>query len=150
MKKRSRGRPRKIEGSIKLWQLGRQARVTCAYDESRGKGEKHSVAVKEAADAVRQCRPEVPISETGVKRILSTVRPRGSRTILRFERAPLVEEDIKKLRLIVEQVPDLQEKNDVTLAEPWVYNETRRREKFLIRFSERPDYPRHNRKTSNQ
>jgi len=71
--------------------------VQAAYDEAREMSEKHSVAVRDAVDAVRRRNPEVPISETGVKCILSNFRPRRSGTIFRFERSLLSEEEIKKL-----------------------------------------------------
>jgi hypothetical protein len=118
----------------------------CAYDEARKKGEKHSVAVRAAVDSLRLDSSEMPISETEVKRILSTFRPRGSGAILRFERSPLSEEDIKRYRWMREQIAALQKEKGITLQVPPVYDETRRRVKFTIRFSERPDYPRHNRK----
>jgi hypothetical protein len=85
------------------WEFGRLANVTSAYDESREKGEKHSVAVRDVVDTVRQRSPKLPISETGVKRILSTCRPMGSEKILRFERSPWSEEDKKKYNSIREQ-----------------------------------------------
>jgi hypothetical protein len=150
MEKKPRGRPRKKDDSFEPWQFGRAAIVLSAYDDAREKGEKHSVAVRGTVATVRRCSPELPISETGVKRILSTFRSRKSRTILRFERSPLSEEDKPRRRWIWEQIAALEKKKGVTLPEPPVYDETPLREKFLIRFSERPDYPRHNRKSWNE
>jgi hypothetical protein len=147
MEKRRKGRPRKKEDSIEFWQFARAGKVMSAYDEARKKGEKHSVAVREAVDSLRLGSPEMRISETGVKHILSTFRPRGSGTILLFERSPLSEEDIKRHRWIREQFAAVQKEKDITLQVPPVNDETRRREKFTIRFSERPNYPRHNRKS---
>jgi len=129
------------------WQFGRVVKVRCAYDESRRKGEKYSVAVRDAVDNVKQSSPEMPISETGVKRILSRYGPKESATILCFERVPMSEADIKRHRWIREQFAALRKKEGVTLPELRVYDETRRRDKFLIRFSERTKYPRHNRKS---
>jgi hypothetical protein len=147
MEKRRRGRPKKKEGSIEPWQFGRLAMVTSAYDEARKRREKHSVAVREAVDSLRLGSPEMPISETVVRRILSTYRPKGSGTILLFERSVMSEADIQKYRLIREQIAALQGKKGITLPPLPAYDETRRREKFTIRFAARPDYPRHNRKT---
>ena len=48
------------------WEFGRWAIVTPAYDESRGKGDKHKSAVWYAKEAVERCSPEIPISEAGV------------------------------------------------------------------------------------
>lgn len=128
-------------------QFGRAAIMLSAYDEAREKGEKHSSAVTSAVEFVRRCSPGVRISDSGVKRILSTFRPRGSAAILRFERSPLSVEEINKYRSIHEQAVVFAEKNGMTLPEPPVFDETRPREKFIIRYAERPDYPRHNRKS---
>jgi hypothetical protein len=147
MEKRPRGRPKKLNDSIKPWEFGRIAKVTSAYDDAREKGEKHSVAVRAAVDAVRSLNPGLPISETGVKRILSTHRPRGSERILRFDRVPFSEEDIKKSNLMREQSAAFAEKEGITLPQLPVFDATRPHEKFMIRFSERPDYPRYNAKT---
>lgn len=84
--------------------------VMCAYDEARGRGEKHSTAVQHAVDSVKQCNREMPVSQTEVKRILATWRPRGSRIILRFESKILTEEDIKRHCWIREQLAALQGK----------------------------------------
>jgi hypothetical protein len=150
MEKRLRGRPKKKDDSIEVWQFGRAAIVVSAYDEARKKGEKHSAAVRDAVDAVRRRNPKVPISETGVKRILSTYRPRGSGTILHFDRSALSEEDIKKHRWFREQIAASQGGKCITLPELPLHDEMRPREKFMIGFSERPDYPRYNCKPPNE
>jgi len=150
MQKRPVGRPQKRGDTIEPWQFGRAAIVQAAYDEAREKGEKHSVAVRAAVDAVRRHNPKVRISETEVKRVLSRFRPKGSGIILHFERSRLTEEDIERFRSVFEQAAQFAEKMGMTLPQLPVYDETHRREKFLIRFSERPDYPRHNRKAPNE
>ena len=108
--KKQRGRPRKKENTIECWQFGRAAMVMCAYDEARGKGDKHSVAVRDTVDLVKQRHPEMPISQTEVKRVLATWRPRDRQTIYRFKRSSLTEEDIKLNRLIREQLATFQGK----------------------------------------
>jgi hypothetical protein len=128
------------------WEFGRLAKVTSAYDEARARGEKHSVAVREAVGFLRRYSPTIPISESVVKRILSTFRPKGSGTILRFERSLLSKDEMQRYRWVREQIAALQDKQGLTLPPLPAYDETRRREKFTIRYSERPDYPRHNRK----
>jgi len=150
MEKRLRGRPKKKEGSIEPWQFGRVAKVTSAYDDARKRGEKHSVAIREAVDSLRLSSPERPISETEVRRILSTYRPRGSGIILHFERSVMSEADIQRHRRLRDQIAALQEKKGLTLPPLPAYDETRPREKFTIRYAARPDYPRHNRKTLNE
>jgi len=144
--KRPRGRPKKIKDSIKPWEFGRLARVFSAYDELRERGQKHSAAITEVAGALKQRSPQMPISETGVRRILSKHRPKGSRTILRFERTLLTEEDRERRRRMWEQVAVSQEITGITLPKLPDFAEKRPREAFLFRFSERPEYPRHNRR----
>jgi hypothetical protein len=150
MEKRERGRPKKKGDSREAWQYVRAAMVMSAYDESREKGEKHSVAVKDAVDFLRRYSTEMRICETEVKCVLSTFRPRGSRTILRFERMSLSEADTQKHRWFREQIVALEKEKGITVPDPPAYDGTRRREKFTIRFSERPVYPRHNRKAPNE
>jgi len=45
MEKKGKGRPRQAKNMIQFWQFARAARVMCAYDEARERGDKHSVAV---------------------------------------------------------------------------------------------------------
>jgi hypothetical protein len=144
MVKRPRGRRRKVEGSMKPREFGRLAKVSSAYDELRENGEKHSSAVTGVVAHLRQSSPEMPISETGVKRILSKFRPKEGGAILRFERFPMTEEDINRYRAVFEQAAAALENMGLRLPQMPVYDKTRRRDKFLIRFSERPKYPRHN------
>jgi len=150
MEKRQRGRPKKKADSMEAWQFVRAGIVMSAYDESREKDEKHRVAVTDAVDFFGRYWPQIPICATEVKRILSTFRPRGSGTILRFERSPLSEADIQRYRWMREQIAELEKEKGATVPEPPADDETRRREKFTIRFSKRPAYPRHNRKSQNQ
>ena len=70
--KKPRGRPRNEKDRIKSWQFGRVAMILCAYDEARRRGDKHSVAVKDAVDSIRQHSPELSISESEVRRTLAT------------------------------------------------------------------------------
>lgn len=144
MAKRLRGRPRKA--SRPGWQLVRAGFVMCIYDEVRKSGQKHSAAVREVVNHLKQHCPELPISETEVKRILSEFRPRGSGTILVFGRSPLSERDIQKQRWMREQISQLEGKKGPTLPPRPASDEARPHEKFTIRFGERPDYPRYNRK----
>jgi hypothetical protein len=146
MEKRWRGRPRKTDDRMKPREFSRLVKVCALYDELRGKGEKQSVAVSEVIANLKQERPKLRISQGGVRGILSKHRSRGSGIIVCFERVALGEEDIKRYRWMRALVHAPQEKMGMTLAELPVYGEKRPREKFLIRFSERPDYPRYNRK----
>ena len=145
MKKKPRGRPKEIEDRIEPWQFGRLAIVTAAYDESRERGEKHRDAVKAAVATVRQSSPELSISETGVRRILATYRPRGSGTILRFARRLYTEEDVNRYCWIRDQIAALEGKAGLTMPQLPTFDATGPARVF-VRFSDRPDYPRHNRK----
>lgn len=78
MEKRQRGRPRKERDRIDPWRFTRASLAVCAYDEARGRGEKHSVAITEAVDFVKRRRPEMKISKTEVKRVLASLRPRNA------------------------------------------------------------------------
>ena len=116
----------------------------CAYDEARERGDKHSVAVRGVVEHLKKSDLGMPISETEVKRILSLWRPRNAETILRFERKILTEEDVKRHRWLQEQLAALQGKRDLKLEVPT--NLGRLTESITVRFAERPNYPRHNRK----
>jgi hypothetical protein len=146
--RKPRGRPRKNEGTIELWHFVRAGAAMIAHDEARESGQKHSVAVTQAVDSIRRLHPTKPISRTVVKRILAEFRPRSSGTILRFERSTLSQEEAEKekLRWIWAQLSDLQGKKGLTL--PLLPNDSppRAGTTLKIRFSERPKYPRHNRK----
>jgi hypothetical protein len=144
MEKKLRGRPRKKGGSIEFWQFTRAAIVMCAYDEARENGQKHSVAIRHAVYFVKQLNWEMPISEAEVKRTLAAWRPRGSRTILHFERSIPSEEDVKINRWIREQLAALQGKKGLILLAPPNYDLAGSVAVFTIRLAERPNYPRHN------
>jgi len=144
--KRGKGRPRQAENTMPFWQFMRAARVMYAYDDARERGEKHSVAVKEAVELLKQSSLGMPISQTEVKRILAVWRPRNAGTILRFERKIVTEEDIKAHYLILGQVAALQEKTGLSLGVPTNHELTGPLVSLTARFAERPNYPRHNRK----
>jgi hypothetical protein len=140
--KRLRGRPRKAKDTIQFWQFARAARVMYAYDKAREKGEKHSAAIRDAVQFVKERSPELHISETEVKRILAAWRPRNAATILRFEQSVLTEEKIKKFRWIRERVAMLQEKMSVPPNDDLGPSFAA----FTIRFAQRPNFLRSNRK----
>ena len=147
MEKRPRGRPKKIKDSIEPRQFGRAALVLSAYNEARKRGEKHSSAVTSTVKFVKRCNPTVPISEAGVRRILAMFQRKGEGTVLWFERSAFSEEDKKKFDLIFKLTAAFAEKKGLTCQQfPLYDDETRPREKFIIRYSERPNYPRHNAK----
>ena len=87
------GRPQKKKGVISRRSFVRAGIVMSAFDEARENGEKNSVSVKQSVEGIKQRHPKIPLSETGVRRILSQFRPRRHQTILPFERSPLTERE---------------------------------------------------------
>ena len=75
------GRPRK-NGLQPLWMWERVSLVLFAYDRSRSVGNKHSTAVIEAVTFVREQNPQMPISESEVKRILARLRSKDAKLTL--------------------------------------------------------------------
>lgn len=141
--KSQRGRPRKKPDTMQFWQFLRAAAAMCGYDEARARGEKHSVAVAEATDLVKKLHPGMPISESAVRRALATWRPRGSSSILRFERSSPSEEAMSNYRWLREQIARLEEKRGLKLP---VLGNREITTSLIVRVGERPNYPRHNRK----
>jgi hypothetical protein len=146
VERRPKGRPRKNEDTIAFWQFGRAAQVMCVYEEARARGDKHSVAVAYAVDVLKRLNPEIHISGTEVKRILATWRPKDSHTILRFQRRILDEEGMEKHRWILQQIAMLPGNEGLKLPEPPKDDQRQDISVFTMRFAERPNYPRHNRK----
>ena len=144
MDKQHRGRPRKQGDTIKSRRFARAAMVMSAYDEARREGQKHSVAIRHAVDALKQRSPATSISDSEVRRILSTFRPRGSGTILLFERSDMTETDENRILSMLQHVASFDQPE---FSQQPARNGTRPKTKLTIRFSERPNYPRHNRKS---
>ena len=140
--KRARGRPKKEKGLIELWRFGRAGVVRFAYDEARQRGEKHSVAIICAVEYIRQHYPKMPISETEVRRVLATFQPRKSRTVLRFERATVGGERLKKFRFVA----GVQGEKGPAAPSSSIQNLPESITSYKFRFAKRPQYPRHNRK----
>ncbi len=146
MEKKKRGRPRKAGDTIQFWQFARAGMAMCAYDQARASDEKHWAAVSHAVQFVKQLYPEMPISTTEVKRILAAWRPRNGGTILRFELSVLTEEETKKFHWIQEQLVALPKSEGQSTPLLPEASPTGNPVIFKIRFGERPNYPRHNRK----
>ena len=148
--KRRRGRPRKEKGRIEPWQFKRAGLAMCAYDEARGRGEKHSGALEEAVSFVKELHPEMSISEGEVRRILASWRPRNAGTILRFEQSVPTEPEIEKWRRIRESLAALHESKGPTSPVPPKASPPRNAKIVKIRFGERPNHPRSNSKIQKQ
>ena len=132
--KGKRGRPRKT--ALKPEEFYRVGVASCAYDECRAHDEKHSTAVMFAVDEVNRRLPTIPISPTGVKRILAATRRKGSETVLLFERRTPTPQEAEKWRKIL---PFLPRPNGGPVPPPPTHVLT-------LSFGPRPSYPRHNRK----
>ena len=148
-KKRLPGRPKKKMGELEFWRFVRAGLIMCAFDKAREDGDKHSAAIAHAVEYVRQHHPEMPVSETEVKRTLATYRPLNRRTILRSKRSIFDDEKLARLHCMFEQVAKVQDEKNLS-ARPFSFNDvptSLRAVKF--RFSKRPLYPRHNRKIPN-
>jgi hypothetical protein len=129
--KKKLGRPRRKPGTISFCNFQRAVMAMNLYEEVRKNGQKHSVAIAQAVELIKQRDPAMRISETEVKRILAGWRPRGRRIFLRIECAMLSEEELAKLPTTT----DLIHPKSVTI--------------FRMSIGERPNYPRTNRKSPN-
>jgi len=148
---RGPGRPRKEEGILEYRQFVRAGIVSAAYDEARRSDQKHSVAVRQVVEFVKQNYPALRISETAVRRILAEWRPRNSGAIFRVERSIMTEEEILKYRSVRDQAAAFQHQNGLKvpmLPDINNNNPTKTVTKFVFGFGERPNYPRFNRKTT--
>ena len=87
MKKETKklGRPPKKDRGISFWAFKRACLAMSSFHEVRESGEKHSAAVTQTVEWIKQRDPIIRISETEVRRILARWRPRGSHIILRFQ-----------------------------------------------------------------
>jgi hypothetical protein len=110
-----RGRPKK-NGVKDPGHLLRLGIAICAYDKARLAGEKYSVALQAAVEAVRLQIPGTSMSETEMKRILAEFRPHSMETTLVFEESD----------------------NRVSI------NGVKHQRAWALRIGETPDYPRHN------
>jgi len=144
------GRPQKSKGVISAQDFARAGIAMSVYDEARENGQKHSVAVAQSVEFIKQRHPKMRISETEVKRNLAKFRPRNSQTILLFERSTPTEEELAKFRSIQERLRALQQEKGLRLAAPSGVDAAKPVTIYKIRFGERPKYPRHNRKTSKE
>jgi hypothetical protein len=144
--KAKRGRPRKKAGEMKFEDFRRAGITMSGYDEARQKNQKHSVAVREVAEVVRQRCPEMRISDGGVRRILAEHRPRDGRNIPLFDRSTMTEAERERLRRMLEQVPPPPREQGPNVDLSPEMRRPMPRVKYMIRFGERPTYPRHNAK----
>jgi hypothetical protein len=148
-KKKLPGRPKKNPGELEFWRFVRAGLIMCAFDEAREGGDKHSAAITHAVEDVRQHHPEMPVSETEVKRTLATYRPINSRTTLRFKRSILDNEKRARLCCMLEQAAKVRSEKNLSAPPPAIKTLPKSLTAIKFGYFERPLYPRHNRKIPN-
>ena len=138
-----RGRPKK-DGLKPGWMLFRSFLALHAYDQARARGNKHSSAITEAISAVRSREPEMPISETEVKRVLAEFQSKDSKgsSIISagIVQGPELDTWFDDLKWITEESP-------LKLGVPHIpdYRSKPRQIRTLsIQIGPRPHYPRSN------
>jgi hypothetical protein len=141
--KKGRGRPQREEGREEFWRFVRAGLIISAYDEARESSEKHSAAITQAVEYIKQHQPEMPVSETVVKRTLATFRSRDSRTTLRFRRYTVGKKKLARLRSILEQAHDMQRQMGLSVPPPSIPKSLTA---YMFGYARRPRYSRHNRK----
>ena len=132
-----RGRLRKT--GTEPWRLWRAARLAIAYNYARSRGEKHSVAVREAVKFLRSMDPTRPVSESAVRRALACFQPRGSGSALLWDDSVVEGKEAARIRLM-SIAPGSEP------SEAFLQNLSKPLKKLTLRFGERPKYPRHNAK----
>lgn len=147
---KKRGRPSR-NGVKEPWQFGRALMVIHAYSKARDGGQKHSAAIREAVDFVRQLDPEMPVSQTEVRRVLAEFRPQDSRVALRVDYSILEGEEAAKRRSFYAQMYAQMLEFAGTKSTTELIDENLRKplKSFKFGFGKRPNYSRHNAKTSN-
>jgi hypothetical protein len=145
--KKKRGRPPK-KGRKDPWHLARALKILYAYDKARTSGMKHESAVIEAAAFVRQLNPEIPVSETEVKRILAELRPSSSPIAIKADYDVLEGEKAAGIRSHLNDLHDL-EGSKVQLISPGE-DPKRPLKRFSISLGMRQNYPRFNRKPTKE
>jgi len=143
--KKNLGRPRKIKGVISETKFARVRIAIGLYDEERKNGQKHSAAVAQAVELIKERYPTIRISETEVKRILATWRPRGSHNNLRIDGLTYGEEGANPSHLEAPMAAASQQRGS-DLPGPLDVIRRNLVTRYQVRVGERPNYPRHNRK----
>jgi hypothetical protein len=143
---KKRGRPPKY-GVVKPERFKRALKIIHAHSKAREGGQKHSAAVREAVEFVRQLDPEMPISETEVKRVLAEFQPQDGQVALKVDYSILEGEEAARRRSFLVQMLKFAGTNSTT--ELTDQNLRKPLKSFRFGFGKRPNYPRHNGKPSN-
>jgi hypothetical protein len=139
---KKRGRPLKNRAKDS-WELARTVIVIDAFHTARKQGQKHTSAIQDTVDFVRQHYPDVPISPTGVRRILAELQPANSEMTLIVESSTPSDDDVARRLRLREQIPGFGGNSSATNS-----SDRRSKKTFKLRFGKRPHYSRHNAKVS--
>lgn len=90
--------------------------------------------------------PEIPMSDSELRRSLAIFCPRDGHQVLVFTKSTLSEAELEKHRWIREQIAHLEGKKGLRFPLPKAEDLPRLGEVFAMSFAERPLYPRHNQK----
>jgi hypothetical protein len=123
-----RGRPRK-DGLQPAWMFYRRLFMISSYNDARARGVKHSSAVTEAVEAVKEKLPDMPISVTEVRRILAAEQPKGG-----------------EIALKVTKVSDDSQPLPQQVCEMMGIHRGPRKNRLVFGYGPRPSYPRSNAK----
>jgi len=145
-KKKLRRRPKKNPGELEFRRFVRAGLIMCTFDEAREGGDKHSAAITHVVEYVRKHHPGMPVSETEVKRTLATYRPKNIQTILQFKRSIADDGKLATLRCVREQVAKMRSERNLSGPPPSIKNLSENLTTIKFGYSQRPLYPRHNRK----
>jgi hypothetical protein len=141
---RKRGRP--STGGVKApRQFKRALMVIYGYTKAREQGAKHAAAVQEAVDFVRQLDPQLSVSQTEVKRNLAEFLPQGGQVALTVDYSILEGKEAARRRFYVQMAEFAGTKSTAELTDQNLRKPLR---SFKFGFGKRPQYPRHNAKTS--
>jgi hypothetical protein len=131
------GRPRK-NGRKSPSQFLRALAIYTAYIDARNRGQKHSVAVREASRI-----PRFHVSQTEVRRVLADFRPAANPAEVRVDSHIRNDSDIARHHLLMAQVPEWAK---TQLRSRPVGDELRPKIGFRLGFEKRTNYPRFNAK----
>jgi len=140
------GRPKK-NGVKPGWMLFRSFLLLHTYDQARARGEKHSAAIAEAVSALRFRVPELPISETEVKRVLAEFQSKDlaenfiiTESVAQGRELHLWSDNLKWIAQTAEKFPEMLDASSFHGDE---FDPTRMRT-LTIKVGPRLRYPRHN------
>jgi hypothetical protein len=139
---RKRGRPSK-NGITKPWYLGRALKIINIYTELRTKAEKHSAAVSGTVESLLQLDPDMHVSESVVKRVLSEFQPPNSLTVFLVDYSILEGPEAAAVRSRFAS-PPLEPREESVVDDPALSRPLKR---FTISIGKRPKYLRHNAQT---